>query len=131
MKYGIRAAFLGMATSLLLAGSALAADFTGVWKGDVKLPTGQALPFVARLKQDGNKITGKLDGIQGAPDVEIMDGKMENDTVTFTGTRQINNMPVTFKYTAKFTDPATLHFDIVRQDGTGMPLESVTKRANQ
>jgi transposase-like protein len=118
-----------MVASLAVAGSVLAADFSGVWKGEVKLPTGQALPFVARLKQDGNTITGKLDGIQGAPDVEVMNGKVQNDTVTFTGTRQINNMPVTFEYTAKFTDPGTLHFDIVRKDGTGAPLESATKRA--
>lgn len=35
------------------------------------------------LTQAGDKITGKLDGINGAPDVEILNGKIDGGTVTF------------------------------------------------
>jgi hypothetical protein len=115
----------------LFAAPGQAADASGVWKGEVKLPTGQALPFVVRLAQDGSTITGKLDGIGGAPDVQIMDGKIDKDVITFSGVRQINNMPVKFNYTATFVDNDTLDFKILRDDGTGAPLGSVTKRSKE
>ena len=115
----------------VLTTSLSAADATGVWKGEVKLPTGQALPFVARLKQDGAKISGKLDGIGGAADVEIKDGKIEGDTITFSGVRQIGGADVKFNYTAKMVDADTIDFKIVRDDGTGTPLASLTKRTKE
>ena len=115
----------------VLTTSLLAADATGVWKGEVKLPTGQALPFVARLKQDGAKISGKLDGIGGAADVEIKDGKIDRDTITFSGVRQIGGADVKFNYTAKMVDADTIDFKILRDDGTGAPLGSLTKRTKE
>ena len=115
----------------VLTTSLLAADATGVWKGEVKLPTGQALPFVARLTQDGAKISGKLDGIGGAADVEIKDGKIDRDTITFSGVRQIGGADVKFNYTAKMVDADTIDFKIVRDDGTGTPLASLTKRTKE
>ena len=51
--------------------SLFAADVSGTWTGVVKLGnTGQELPFVVQMKQQGNAITGRLDGINGAPDVQ-------------------------------------------------------------
>src|SRR5687767_9696967 len=81
-----------------------AVDATGVWRGEVKLPNGQALPFIARLTQAGTQITGTLDGIGGAPDVKVENGKVEGETVTFSGVRQINDADVKFNYTATFAD---------------------------
>ncbi len=115
----------------LFAVSLLAADVTGKWVGEVKLPTGQALPFVARLTQDGAKITGKLDGIGGAPDVEIVNGTIDKDTITFNGVRQINGAAVRFNYTGTVVDGDTIAFRILRDDGQGAPLETVTKRAKE
>ncbi len=118
-------------TLVFLPANVHAANATGVWKGEVKLPNGRALPFVARLTQKGKKVSGKLDGIGGAPDVNITDGKIADDTITFSGVRQINKEPVKFNYTAKFVDADTLDFKIVRADGTGAPLESLTKRSKE
>jgi opacity protein-like surface antigen len=125
----MRIALIGVLISVMAAASAFAADATGVWKGEVKLPTGQVLPFVARLTQDGAKITGKLDGIGGTPDVEVVDGKVEKDVITFSGVRQINADAVRFNYTATFKDADTLEFRIVRADGSAPPLSSVTTRS--
>lgn len=125
-KTAIAAAVLALAA----AGSAFAAagpSATGTWKGDVKLPTGQALPFVVHMQQNGTAITGKMDGIGGAPDVTIEDGKIAGDTVTFHGVRQINNAGVKFNYTAKIAGDVA-DFDIVREDGQGAPLKSHTTR---
>jgi opacity protein-like surface antigen len=117
------------AAALLWASSARAADVTGVWKGEVTLPSGQKLPFVARLTQNGATVTGKLDGIGGAPDVEVVDGKADGDIVTFSGVRQIAGAAVRFNYTARAVDANTLDFTIVREDGAQAPLKCLTTRA--
>jgi hypothetical protein len=107
---------------------AFGADATGTWKGDVKLPTGQILPFTAHLKQQHGKITGTLDGINGGGDVVVMDGKITADVLTFWGVRKINGVDVRFNYTGKVLADG-IDFQIMRADGTGMPLEALTKRA--
>ena len=112
----------------LIASPALAADATGTWRGEVKLPNGNVLPFIARLTQSGMQVTGRLDGIGGAPDVTITDGKVEGNTITFSGIRKINDADVKFNYSATFVDDDTLDFTIVRDDGQQAPLKSLTKR---
>jgi hypothetical protein len=106
-----------------------AADATGTWSGEVKLPTGQMLPFVARLTQDGAKITGRLDGIGGAPDVEILNGRIEGNTITFSGVRKIQDADVKFNYTGALSGD-TIDFTIVREDGQQAPLRALTRRTD-
>ena len=108
----------------------LAADAGGKWVGEVKLPSGQTLPFVAHLTQQHSAITGKLDGIGGAPDVVIMDGKISGNTVTFSGVRRINNVDVKFNYVGTLAGDG-IDFKITRADGSGAPLETQTKRTPQ
>jgi phage tail sheath gpL-like len=118
---------------VLLAGalgalSLFAADVSGTWTGVVKLGSaGQELPFVVQMKQQGDTITGRLDGINGAPDVTIMEGKISGDTITFQGVRKINGEDVKFNYTGTVAGDS-IDFTILRADGTGMPLGSMTKR---
>ncbi len=113
--------------STLFTASLLAADLTGTWTGVVKLGNGNDLPFIVHLKQQGDTITGKMDGIGGAPDVEIQNGKVSGGTVTYEGVRKINNTDVKFTYTATLTGEK-LEFKILRTDGAGMPLASSTTR---
>jgi len=113
---------------LLVAGTlAISAQMgvAGVWSGEVELPNGNRLPFVARLAVDGDTVTGTLDGIGGAPDVTIANGRLNGDTVTFTGVREIQGEPVTFSYTGEL-DGETLTFTIEREGAA--PLMSVTRR---
>ena len=124
----ILTAVLALVLCAVTAVPALAADATGVWRGEVTLPNGNVLPFIARLTQSGSQVTGRLDGIGGAPDVTIADGKVEGDTVTFSGVRTINDADVKFNYTAKFVDDNTLDFTIVRDDGQQAPLRCLAKR---
>ena len=113
--------------STLFAASLFAADLTGTWTGVVKLGNGNELPFIVHMKQQGETITGKMDGIGGAPDVEIQSGKISGDTVTYVGIRKINSVDVKFTYTATLTGEK-LDFKILRADGSGMPLASSTTR---
>ena len=60
-----------------------ATDVTGTWTGDMKAPdgsTGFTISFT--FKQDGNKITGSVQGAQGEP-IVISDGKIDGDKITF------------------------------------------------
>jgi hypothetical protein len=103
-------------------------DVTGTWTGVVSLPSGQRVPFIAHLKLQGDAVSGVLDGINGGADVTIQEGKLSGTTVTFNGVRMINGMNVTFSYTATPTADGGLDFKIVRADGTGPTLESLTTR---
>src|SRR5690349_10707427 len=99
-------AVAGALSLAFAATTAFAADATGRWAGEVKLPNGQSLPLVATLKQEGATVTGKLDGIGGAPDVPILDGKVDKDVVTFFSVRPVNNASVRFAYTGRMSDGA-------------------------
>ena len=124
-----------LTAAIILSTSLFAADYTGTWVGVVNLPVNpnakgpaQApLPFIVHLKQEGSTVTGKMDGIGGAPDVEIVNGKVNGETITFEGVRKINNADVKFNYTASGSGQA-LEFKIVRADGSGAPLSSSTTR---
>lgn len=120
--------FRGIVLSLLvLSAPAWAVDASGTWKGEVKLPSGQSVPFVAHLQQRESSVTGKLEGINGAPDVEIMDGTITGDTITFWGIRKINGGEVKFNYAGRLAGDI-LDIKITRADGSGAPLETLTRR---
>ena len=72
--------------AILLAlpvGSALAADVTGTWTGQIGGTDGGGMTIAFHFKQDGAKLTGTVDGPQGEP-VRIDDGKVEGNKISFT-----------------------------------------------
>ncbi len=77
----MRIAFIFLAL-LCAAGSALAADVTGNWKGQFTSPNGDKSDVQFKFKQDGAKLTGTAIGPQGDP-VEITEGKVDGETLTF------------------------------------------------
>jgi hypothetical protein len=66
---------------LLSAGSALAADATGTWTGQFGPDGGMTLTF--HFKQDGAKLTGTVDPPQGGEPLQIADGKVDGNKVSF------------------------------------------------
>lgn len=66
-----------------LAASALAADVTGKWSGSISGRDGESFAMTFQFMQDGTKLTGIVRGPQGDP-IEIADGKVEGDKVSFT-----------------------------------------------
>ncbi len=91
---------------------------SGTWSGSVSLANGNQLPFVAILEQQGNVVSGILQGIGGAPDVTIMDGRIENDTVRFAGVRVIQGEDVRFDYIGTHVGDY-INFTIIRVGATG------------
>jgi len=87
------------------------ADPTGTWTwmrqgrgggGEVKM--------TLKLKAEGDKLTGKLTspGRQGGDpvEIEVKDGKIKGDEVSFTVTREVNGNTFTSKYSGKVTADA-------------------------
>jgi hypothetical protein len=69
--------------------SALAAtDVTGTWNAVYTSPDGSVvLDLVCTLKQDGTKVTGGFADPQGnGPSIEIIDGKIDGDKLSFSVT---------------------------------------------
>jgi hypothetical protein len=84
--------------SALLAAGALAADVTGKWTGKVETPNGSRdVTYV--LKQDGDKLTGTVPGMNG--ETPITEGSVKGDDVSFSVVRTFNGQERKTNYTGK------------------------------
>jgi len=83
---------------LVAIGTAIAADITGKWNGEVQGRGGQTRPVTFNLKQDGGQLTGSMVGPQGR-ELPIADGKVSGDQVSFTVTMEFNGNTVKTNYT--------------------------------
>lgn len=75
--------------------AAFAADVTGKWTSEA---TGKGGPQTFNLKQDGDKLTGSIEGGRGGP-VDISNGKVDGDNVSFEVVREMGGNSMTIKYT--------------------------------
>ena len=91
MKY--RLALLSCALGVL----AYAADATGKWTFETQGRNGP-MTQTLNLKQSGSDLTGTLAGGRGG-DVQISDGKVDGDNVSFNVVREFQGNKVTIKYT--------------------------------
>lgn len=122
---GMRILFL---TALLgvFALAASAADVTGKWTAQVPGRGGNMQDNTFVFKADGAKLTGTLDGGRGGP-VEITDGKVDGDTVTFTVVRNFNGNEIkqTFKGTVSGGE-----IKFTRSGGMGEPIQFTAKKGS-
>ncbi len=103
--------------------SALAADFSGKWTGDVTTPRGtQTLTF--EFKVDGAALTGTVTTPRGSND--ISNGKVDGDNISFDQVMNFNGNEFKITYTGK-ADGDTIKF--TRQMGERGSTEFVAKRA--
>lgn len=83
------------------AALAYAADVNGAWSGELHTREGGAFQVTLTLKAQGDKVTGTY-GQGSAEDVNIENGKLAGDTLTFSITRQgRDNQSLKFNYTGK------------------------------
>jgi hypothetical protein len=66
---------------LAVASSALAADVSGNWKGDLKMADGNALETTFVFKLDGDKLTGTATNMYG--EEQITEGTVKGDDISF------------------------------------------------
>ena len=82
--------------------SCLAADITGTWKGTAEGPNGKIeRTFV--FKVDGNRLTGETTSeMMGKSTIE--DGKIENDSLTFSININFQGQQMKLKYQGKVAE---------------------------
>lgn len=85
--------------SALLAAGAFAADLTGKWSGKVETPNGSR-DVTYTFKQDGDKLTGSVPGMQGT-ETPITEGSVKGDDVTFSVVRTFNGQERKTTYNGK------------------------------
>jgi hypothetical protein len=114
--------------SALLAVSAFAADVTGKWTAEVPGRGGQTREVTMNLKAAGDTLTGTMSGMQG--DIEIADGKVNGDEISFNVVREFNGNTIKMHYTGKVAGDS-IKFTVTREGGQGKggPQEFTAKRS--
>ena len=116
-----------IACTLALAGALLAANVTGKWTATVPGRDGQTREVTYNLKADGNTLTGTIPG-RGGQEIQITDGKIEGDTITFKTKMEFNGNTMVMNYTGK-VEGDTIKFTQKREGGEQPPREYTAKRA--
>ena len=76
-------------------------DPTGTWTWSTTGQDGTARTTTAKLKLEGEKLTGTVTGRQS--DTAIENGKIAGDEISFAVTREFNNNKITQKYVGKIS----------------------------
>jgi hypothetical protein len=125
---------------LVVAFVAVAADVSGKWTYEGPGRGGNpGRPVTITLKADGMKLTGSVPGGGGRggggggtppADIEITNGKVDGNNISFEVKRTMGGNEVVTKYEGTL-DGDSLKLKITRpgQDGTPMTTEAVAKRA--
>jgi hypothetical protein len=124
-------------TILLIASFALmAADVSGKWTYEAPGRGGNpGRPVTITLKADGATLTGTVPaggrGGEENPPIEITDGKVDGNNISFTVKREFNGNSMVAKYEGVVNgDELKLKITRNGRDGTPMTNEVVAKRAN-
>lgn len=115
----------GALVCLVAAMVGLAADASGTWSFETQ---GRRGPQTATLtlKASGESLTGSISGGRGGA-VEISDGKVNGDEISFTVVREFNGNQITTKYTGKVSGD-TLNLTI--EGPRGEPQTVTAKRSS-
>lgn len=126
-----------LVTSILLvvALGAFAADITGKWTYEMAgRQGGNPRPVTLNLKADGSKLTGTVSGMMGrgggggAPaDMEIMNGKVDGDKVSFETKAEFNGNTRVTKYEGTLTG-GELKLKVTRDTQNGPQTNEVTAK---
>ncbi len=108
------------------------ADVTGTWKGSFDFQ-GMTAPVTLNLTSAGEAVTGTVAGmVDGAPDkpVEIQEGKLDGDTLTFWLNTQYQGDTYKIVYNGKLVD-GKIKFTFGTDDGSWTNEMTVEKAGNQ
>jgi len=94
-------ALLGFVVPSTRADDKAKGNATGTWKWTRKAPDGTERETSATLKQDGEKLTGKVMSPMG--EIEIKDGKVKDGEVSFKITIERNGTEFNVKFSGKLT----------------------------
>ena len=92
-----------------------AASVSGAWTGNFDF-NGNAMPVTFKLQNSGAAVTGTVEGMGPAP-IEIHDGKIDGQTVSFWINVDYQGQTYTLNYKGKI-QPAEIDFDFGTSDGS-------------
>jgi hypothetical protein len=125
MKFQRMMAAVAIAVAVL-AVVVQAADLTGKWTGAVPTRDGGTRDTAFNFKQDGEKLTGTMAGMQG--DVELKDGVVKGDEVSFNTVLNFNGNEVKLVFKGKIAGDE-IKMSRQREGGNQPPQEFSLKRA--
>lgn len=111
---------------LLLAGISLAADISGKWVAQMPGRDGGTREVIYNLKADGAKLTGTTTGM-GGQEIQITDGKIEGDNVSFKTKVEFNGNEMIMLYKGTVSGNE-IKFTQQREGSDRPPREFVAKR---
>src|SRR5262249_40162481 len=91
-----------LATLLICAAAAFAADASGTWKASIETPNG-TIEATFTLKVDSGKLTGTVTNGQTG-ETKISDGKVDGDSISFSIVRESNGNEFRINYKGKVSD---------------------------
>ena len=92
---------VSMVMLTVAAGTMLAADINGKWKGELDSPDGAKITNTFTFKVDGEKVTGTVFSSRSGTEAPIEDGTLKGDALAFTLTRTIEGNTIKLRYTGK------------------------------
>jgi hypothetical protein len=95
-----------------ISGAALAADLDGKWTAEVEGRRGTVTQTLI-LKTSGSELTGSFDGGRGGA-VDISDGTIDGNKVSFKVIREFNGNQFTQQYTGTLSDAGELNLSVSR-----------------
>lgn len=98
------------------------ADVSGMWKATFDTQVGEQ-SYTYEFKVDGTKLTGMARSANG--EVEIADGKVDGDTISFVENLKYNGMDLIITYTGKMTSDDEIMF---MRDVAGIATEELTAK---
>jgi len=110
----------------LLAWAADTVNVTGKWVGEAPGRGGQAHAVTFNLKADGENLTGTVSGPRG--DMEISDGKIDGDTISFSQTMEYSGNQFKLLYAGKVSGDQ-IEFTRTREGVQGHSQTFTVKRA--
>jgi hypothetical protein len=112
-----------IALAALTLGVSFAADIDGKWAAQVEGRNGPQTQTLM-LKASGNTLTGSIQGGRGGP-VEISNGTVDGDTISFTVVREFRENKITQEYKGTVSGG---ELKLTESGGRGGPRDVTYKR---
>jgi hypothetical protein len=120
----VRQTTYAFALAILLAATpAFAADVDGKWSGTISVDGVGDVPVAFEFKADGATLTGSTLSPDGMA-VNIKDGKIDGDKITFLVSLDFGGMPLDIAYSG-VVSPAELK---MKAEVVGMTMDFVVKK---
>jgi hypothetical protein len=126
MKF--RVVILSAILVLAAATLALAANVDGKWVAQVPGQGGNTREVTFNFKAEGDKLTGTMSGRPGQPDVQITDGTVKGDDISFTQTVNAQGNTIKLVYKGKVSGDE-IKFTRTVEGMDRPPSEFTAKRA--